>query len=168
MNTDVSKLQATPEYERLGLALGRVVSGVYVVTAASNGQQAGMIASWIQQVGFEPPMISMAIRPDRPLYALLQQSGRFVVHVVAKSNTELMKAFGKATDEPFTSLNVQETAYGPLLTDAVAALSCQVLEVVSPAQGDHHLVLATVAEGHPLNHSQLEPMVHLRASGFHY
>ncbi|MBC8108463.1 MAG: hypothetical protein H7Z14_17895, partial [Anaerolineae bacterium] len=41
----------------IGKALGRIPSGVFVLTAAHAGERMAMLASWVQQAAFEPPAI---------------------------------------------------------------------------------------------------------------
>jgi hypothetical protein len=46
-------------------ALGRVPSGIFILTTGYEGRATGMLASWVQQAGFEPPMVTVAVRRDR-------------------------------------------------------------------------------------------------------
>src|SRR5918999_987649 len=47
--------------QTVGKALGRVPSGVFILTAAHNGESAAMMASWVQQAAFDPPAVSIAM-----------------------------------------------------------------------------------------------------------
>jgi hypothetical protein len=67
--------------ESIGAAIGRIPSGVFVITAQRGEQKIGMMASWVAQAGFEPPCISVAIHPEREIYAAIEESGRFSVNV---------------------------------------------------------------------------------------
>lgn len=151
--------------DKIGPALGRLPSGVHVVTAMDGEQRVGMIASWISQAGFEPPMITMAVSPDRELYKAIQKTGVFTVNILSKSNAGLMKPFGKYTPNQFDGLDAQETNYGITLKETIGVLYCGVRGELNG--GDHNIILAEVLDAESLN-IENEPFVHIRKSGFHY
>ena len=48
--------------------LGRLPSGLFILTARRGADETGMLASWIMQAGFDPPMITVAaLHKDRLL-----------------------------------------------------------------------------------------------------
>ena len=53
-------------------ALARLASGLYVVTAATQGAKGAMVASWVAQASFEPLGITVAVAKDRAIESLLQ------------------------------------------------------------------------------------------------
>ena len=57
-------------------ALGKLSSGLYVVTAEHTGVQGGarsaMIASWVAQASFEPLGLTIAVAKDRAIESLMQ------------------------------------------------------------------------------------------------
>lgn len=151
--------------DKIGPALGRLPSGVHVVTASDADTRVGMIASWISQAGFEPPMITMAVAPDRELYKVIQKTGLFTVNILSGANMNLMKPFSKYTPEQFDGLNIQETSYGVTLKDTVGVLYCGLRGELNG--GDHNIILAEVLDAESLNLDN-EPFVHIRKSGFNY
>jgi hypothetical protein len=46
-------------------ALGRIPSGLFILTARFEDQSTGMLASWVQQVSFDPPLVSVAVKKGR-------------------------------------------------------------------------------------------------------
>src|SRR5262245_25432893 len=116
--------------QALAAALGRVPSGLFVLTVARDGQETGMLASWVQQCSFDPPQVSVAVKPDRPVHALLADGAAFAVNVLAAGQTDLLKHFGKGfgPGEPaFAGLDVYASAGGaPVLRAALAHLDCRV------------------------------------------
>src|SRR5687768_13076480 len=64
----------------LGQALGRVPSGLYILTARHDGKATGMLASWVQQAGFDPPMVTVAVNRDRYVGDWITRSGRFALN----------------------------------------------------------------------------------------
>ena len=155
--------------EQIGRALGRLASGVYVVTCNDKNESEGMLTTWIAQVAFEPPMISIAIKDGRPLLECLKEGSQLVVNILSKNSPEIFKQFAKpnlSSAERFAGLELlPEGEFGPVFSKAVSYLLCTTHKIIKA--GDHNLVLAEVVGGAML-HESAEPMVHFRASGFQY
>jgi flavin reductase (DIM6/NTAB) family NADH-FMN oxidoreductase RutF len=70
--------------------VGKIPSGLFVVTVAGmqggNPRKEGVLGSWVQQAGFEPLLISVALKADRPFVEFLRETGRFCVNVVGHAN----------------------------------------------------------------------------------
>jgi flavin reductase (DIM6/NTAB) family NADH-FMN oxidoreductase RutF len=158
---------STPD-PQLAAALGRVPSGLFVLTLSREGVETGMLASWVQQCSFEPPQVSVAVKPDRPINAHLTDGAAFALNVLGEGQTDLLKHFGRGFElnEPaFAGLALERATDGtPILRDALAHLQCQVVGR-GPA-GDHDLVIARVTGGRL--HGDGKPMVHVRKSGLRY
>ncbi|MFN4260661.1 MAG: flavin reductase family protein [Gemmataceae bacterium] len=155
-------------HKQLFAALGRVPSGLFILTARHGDQETGMLASWVQQCSFEPPLVSVAIKKDRPIAHWLADRGTFVLNILDDTQTDMIAHFGRGfpLDAPaFSGLDVdRDSSSAPLLREALAYLECQVA-ARHPA-GDHDLYLAVVLSGQLLNDGH--PMVHIRKSGQHY
>jgi flavin reductase (DIM6/NTAB) family NADH-FMN oxidoreductase RutF len=52
-------------------ALGRIPSGLFILTARRGTLETGMLASWVQQCSFDPPLVMAAIRRGRILESWL-------------------------------------------------------------------------------------------------
>ena len=151
----------------MSAALGRIPSGIFVLTVERDDIATGMLASWVQQCSFDPPQISLAIQPGRDIAGLLSPQSRFTLNILDDTQTDMISHFGRgfALHEPaFQELEVIANDAGTVLSEALAYLVCQV-SGRHPA-GDHDLFLARVLEGRMLNEGH--PMVHVRKSGFHY
>jgi flavin reductase (DIM6/NTAB) family NADH-FMN oxidoreductase RutF len=155
--------------EKFGRAMGRIANGVYILTLQRNSGRDGMLCTWLSQVAFEPPLISIAVKAERPILTELKENARFVVNVLSKGNTHVFKNFVKADlpgDERFEGLACEpESEHGPVLAVATSYMECEVRKHVPT--GDHVLVVAEVVGGDLLN-EESEPMVHLRKTGFQY
>lgn len=149
-------------------ALGRVPSGLFVLTARASAGETGMLASWVQQCSFAPAQLTVALNNARPLAAELTDGARFVLNVIPDGNKALVAHFGKGFEpgEPaFDGLDVLRDGDGPpALRAAHAYLVCAVANRV-PA-GDHTLLVARVTGGAVL--SDARPAVHVRKSGLRY
>lgn len=156
-----------PEQTELGKALGKIASGLYVITAQVDGAPIGMLCSFVEQAGFAPPMISVAVGHGRPLTAALEGDGIFGLNVLSKSNTQLMKTFARpnAPDAFTTHPLVANRFELPQFAEAWAFLACKVAGSVQT--GDHTVYVAEVLDG-TLQHENEEPMIRVRAHGFGY
>lgn len=151
--------------ETIGRAIGRMVSGIYIVTTGYGSQKQGMLASWVIQAGFEPPMLTVAVQQDRQILESLESSKKFIVNVLSDANSNLMGPFAKFKPEQFEGLSILEKDHGVVLQDTVAYLSCELRE--KWAGGDHYILLGEIVEGEILN-GDLQPWSHLRKNGFVY
>jgi 3-hydroxy-9,10-secoandrosta-1,3,5(10)-triene-9,17-dione monooxygenase reductase component len=164
-----SALSEETRKENIGRAIGRIASGVYIVTVKHDGIPDGMLTTWISQAGFEPPMLSLAVKNDRPLLQTLKKGVPFVVNVLSKKNMDIFKNFAKPHTEGLNRLEGLEAdmslAPAAVFTGCIAYMSCKVHDVV--AAGDHHLVIGEIVDGGGLNVDD-EAMIHLRKNGFQY
>ncbi len=153
---------------RIAPALGKIASGLYIATAVVHGVPMGMLCSFVEQAGFAPPMISIALGLGRPLATALQGDGMFGLHILNKENNALLKAFARG-DNPtaFAELPRVENAFGiPQFADAWAFLTCKVARHV--AAGDHTVFIAEVLDGALQQEGAHEPMIRVRRDGFGY
>jgi len=161
---DKTELQA-----QFGRAMGRIVNGVYVITLQRSDHRDGMLSTWLSQVSFDPPLISIGIKEGRPILSALSEAAPFVVNVLSKGNMHVFKNFAKPDlpgEARFEGLEYKvDHEFGPVLSTAVSYLFCRVKKHIPV--GDHVLVIAEVVGGAMLNEGD-EPMVHLRKSGFQY
>src|SRR5687768_1591857 len=70
----------------LGKPLGKIPSGVYILTAAHEGKNHAMLVSWVQQAAFDPPALSVAMAKDRPIYPLVRDSSRFALSILGEND----------------------------------------------------------------------------------
>lgn len=152
----------------LAAALGRVPSGLFVLTARHGDAETGMLASWVQQCAFEPPQVSVAVRRERPVLDWLTPDALFNLNVLSEGQTSLLKHFGRGftLEQPaFVGLDVERPQGGPpVLTAALAVLFCRV--AARYETGDHTLLIATVEAGRLLGEGR--SYVHLRKNGLSY
>jgi len=157
--------QTLPELE----VLGRVPTGLYIVTAENAGQRAGFLASWICQAGFSPPAISMAVKQDRPIMRQMGRGALFGVNLLGREDTAAYARFSRGFEieqDPFEGSPIERTENGtPYLADVLGFMECRVLRIMEPST-EHNVIAAEVIGGRMLR--QGEPWVHVRKSGDHY
>ncbi|MFQ5734923.1 MAG: flavin reductase family protein [Planctomycetaceae bacterium] len=158
--------------ERIAPVLGRLPSGVSILTAGDGGErETGMLASWVQQASFDPPMVTLAVNAKRYLNDWLQPGAPLVLNLLGEDNGALLKHFGKGfePDEPaFEGVNTSRADNGlPVLGDALGYLEGNVAGQ-TPA-GDHLVyVVEITGAGSAALLNDSKPMVHIRKTGFHY
>jgi flavin reductase (DIM6/NTAB) family NADH-FMN oxidoreductase RutF len=149
-------------------ALGRIPSGLFILTAGQGDAATGMLASWVQQCSFDPPQISAAINRDRHLSALIASDQNFVLNIIASGHTQYLRHFAKGFglgELAFEGIDVLPTPSGvPRLANSLAHLECLAVDRFSV--GDHDLIIGRVLDGHV--HADGLPSVHVRKSGLHY
>ena len=149
-------------------ALGRVPSGLFILTARHGHRETGMLASWVQQCSFEPPQVVAAFAHDRWVLEWLTAGAAFGVNVLGEGQKPLMSHFGKGfgAEEPaFEGLDVKRDAHAaPMLLAAHAFLDCRVTQRCEVH--DHVLIVGQVVAGVVLNDAR--PATHVRKSGKHY
>jgi flavin reductase (DIM6/NTAB) family NADH-FMN oxidoreductase RutF len=152
----------------LAAVLGRLPSGLFILTARRDNRETGMLASWIMQAGFDPPMLTVALGMDRVLGRWLAEGTKFAVNVLADHQRSVLGHFGRGfeEDEPaFDGIEVRRPAHGiPVLTGTVGNLICEPQSHID--SGDHRIFLARIVSGHL--ESDRPPLVHVRKNGLKY
>jgi len=155
--------------ERIGPALGKIPSGVYIATSMLRGEEIGMLASFVEQAGFAPPMISAAISRGRRLQEAIEDCGLIGINILGEDDSQLMRPFAQSENEsPFSALSLEDNEHGlPQISDALGFLACKVVGKVDNEDADHILYAAEVIDG-VLNDATRSPMVRIRKNGFQY
>ncbi|NEP10931.1 MAG: MBL fold metallo-hydrolase [Symploca sp. SIO2C1] len=154
----------------LDKALGRISTGLYIITAQKGDIKSAMLASWVTQASFQPLGLTIAVAKDRAIESLMQVSDRFVLNILEEGNYQgLMKHFlkrFKPGDDRFAGVKTQSATNGsPILTDALAYLECQVVSRMECS--DHWVVYASVDTGR-ISKSDALTAVHHRKVGNYY
>lgn len=157
--------------EKVGPPLGKIANGVYIVTTRDGEELDGMLATWITQAAFAPPMVSVGINKSRHIASLMNKGSEFAINILSKENMDIFKNFAKPVKTPeeaharFLDLDRVEHDGPPVFKKAIGYLVCKVHTVVDA--GDHNLVLGEVIDGSILN-TEPESMIHIRKNGFQY
>lgn len=149
-------------------ALGRIPSGLFVISWNHAGADRTMLASWLMQAGFAPPSVTIAVAPSRGLLSALDDGCPFVVNILGDSQRSLLSRFGRPAapgEDPLADLAVGRSPSGiAILPDSSGWLECRGVSRVSA--GDHVVVVAEVVAGEtgPAG----SPLVHVRKNGYRY
>lgn len=155
--------------DQMGKALGRVPSGLFIITARNGDQEDAVLASWVSQCSFEPPAITIVLAQNRPARGLIEASGAYIVNVISNDTEGLLKTFCKKGAPDASIFNGLAVKKGykdiAILADAVSYLECKVINHV--AVGDHVIYIGEIVGGDMLNENE-QPYIHTRSSGFSY
>lgn len=159
----------TAAKDALGAALGRVPSGLFIVTVRCGAERTAFLGSWVQQCSFEPPLVSIGVKSGRPADALLAEGALLTVNVLRAGDFALLKPFAKGVApgvDPYAGVSIEGPHAGAeVLSGALASLDGRV--TARHAAGDHILVVAELLAGR-IHGEGGEPAVHVRKSGFNY
>ncbi len=161
---------SSEDRDAIGRVLGRTPSGVYILTATDGGERStGMLASWVQQAGFDPPMLTVAMNSKRYLNDWLKASPKMALNLIGEGQTKFLKHFGRGFEpdqNAFEGLSIAESRHGlPVLNDAVGYLEGTITGQLET--GDHIIYLLKVVYGHE-QFTEIKPLVHIRKNGFGY
>lgn len=143
-------------------AFAKLTYGIYVLTSRAGEAINGMIASWVSQVSYDPPLVMVAVHPKRYSNRLIEQGHGFVLNVLSGSQTDYLSRFkGSDPQAKFSSLKWTTGQTGsPILSECLAYLECELKTVYRP--GNHSLFIGQVvdaavfADGQPLGTWQYE------------
>lgn len=153
----------------VGAAIGRIPSGLFVLTARNEDRRLGMLTSWVQQVSFQPPMISIAVAKGRAIMPLISESRRFGLCQLPRDEKIILRKFAghlDPSDDPFLGfeMNGDTVTDLPILANVLGFLECEVVCHLD-VDGDHDLFVGRARGGQFIAG---EPYVHLRKNGFTY
>lgn len=141
---------------RFRLVLGHFCTGVAVVTGHDGKAPVGFACQSFAALSLDPPLVLFCPAKSSRTWAVLAESGRFAVNVLAEHQQEVSATFGARGDDKFASVDWTPAPSGsPLLAGALTWIDCA-LEAVHEA-GDHYVVVGRVtALGEP---SDVRPLL---------
>jgi flavin reductase (DIM6/NTAB) family NADH-FMN oxidoreductase RutF len=144
-------------------ALGRFATGVAFVTAAPDGEPAGLIVNSLTSVSLEPPLVAFCPSRSSLTWSRMRRAARFGVNVLGRQHEPFAVRATPAGADRFADLHWQPGRGGaPLLTDALATLECEI--VAEHPAGDHWIIIGHVDHLHT---SPIEDPLVFFAGTFH-
>jgi flavin reductase (DIM6/NTAB) family NADH-FMN oxidoreductase RutF len=128
-------------------ALGRFATGVAFVTAAPDGEPAGLIVNSLTSVSLEPPLVAFCPSRSSLTWKRMRRARRFGVNVLGRQHEGFAVRATPPGANRFAGLDWEPGRGGvPLLTDALASLECEI--VAEHPTGDHWIVVGRVDNLH--------------------
>jgi flavin reductase (DIM6/NTAB) family NADH-FMN oxidoreductase RutF len=130
---------------RFRQALGRFVTGVTVVTAATPAGPMGITVNSFTSVSLDPPLVLWCPARASRRFEYFTQATHFAVHVLGEEQRDLSRRFASGAGL-FADLDPATTPEGvPVLPDPLARFDCA--RHATHDGGDHVIVLGRVLRG---------------------
>jgi len=152
------------------IPVGHIPSGLFIVcTVNDEGNKDGFLASWVQQVSFDPLLITIALKEGRVCHDHIVAGRPFSINIVGDDQAAYLRHFWKGYppgEGPFEQIPHEIMENGTIkILDAKSVLECKMLSKTKP--GDHELIVAEVIGGAHLNEG-VKPKTYIRKSGLDY
>jgi flavin reductase (DIM6/NTAB) family NADH-FMN oxidoreductase RutF len=136
-----------------GSAMLNPVPVVLITSKNKEGKINVFTVAWIGMACTKPPMITVAIRPERLSYDYIKESGDFVVNLPNSTMVRQVdycgvrsgKQIDKIVEMKFTVENSQDVM-APIISQCPVSLEC-VVKSITPL-GTHDLFLAEIVNTH--------------------
>ncbi|NDV07679.1 flavin reductase family protein [Rhodococcus sp. IEGM 248] len=135
--------------------IGHFASGVTIVTAENAGVRFGATISAVSSLCAEPPMVLACVNQRLGTHAAIVNTHRFTINILGEGQDSLAHTFATPGADKFCDVAVIDDHHGPRLAEALAHLSCRVVDEITA--GTHRIFLAEVVEaqagtGSPLSY----------------
>lgn len=105
-----------------------VAATVYAVTTRHDGMAAGILATAVNSLSFDPPSLLVCINRNASLHDPLLAEKVFAVNVLGLSNRDVADHFmNPEAPDRFSTGNWQDIAGVPVLTDAQSSFVCRLV-----------------------------------------
>jgi flavin reductase (DIM6/NTAB) family NADH-FMN oxidoreductase RutF len=155
--------------QQIGQALARIPASMFVMTSHHEDKVQGVLVSWVQQAGFEPPMVVVCLGKGRHIVPLLHDSHAFALCQIAEDDRLTLRKFtqnGDPHDNPFEGLEVRRAVTGsPIIARSISYMDCELVRHID-IDSDHDLYVGMVRHAEVMNEGQA--VVHQREDGFQY
>ncbi|MCB2290124.1 flavin reductase family protein [Clostridium sp. CS001] len=136
-----------------GSAMLNPVPVVLITSKNKEGKINVFTVAWVGTACTKPPMITVAIRPERLSYDYIKESGDFVINLPNSSMVKEVDYCGvrsgnqidKIKDMNFTTQDSKDVS-APIISECSIALECRVKNITP--LGTHDLFLAEVVNTH--------------------
>ncbi len=157
------------EAENKKTVLRQLTYGMYAVTTHRGEELNAMLANFLSQASFDPPLVMVSVEKDSRTLEFIRASGNFGVTVLKTGQRELAGLLGKAskrnpTLDKLASIQHHLSANGnPILDEGIGFFECRVTSEM-PA-GDSVIVLGEVIDAQLLGEG--EPLT-MKETGFRH
>lgn len=126
---------------------------VMVSLAGRGGEKNIITLAWAGTICTAPPMVSISVRPERYSYALLKETGEFVINLTTKElafATDYCGVVSGREHDKFAELKLTavqaEHVSAPMIGESPVNIECLVTDIQE--LGSHHMFLARVLAVH--------------------
>ncbi len=152
-------------------AVGKIPSGLFVLTTGAGPDISAMLVSFVQQLSFEPLCIGVAIHHGRAIGDIIEKSGFFTLNICGAGDKALLRQYARQALTGDAALAGVEhhklPAGGIVFPEACAYVHCRFSHRVA-FHSDHELFIGVVEAGDVPSDFASKPMVHTRHDGSKY
>jgi 3-hydroxy-9,10-secoandrosta-1,3,5(10)-triene-9,17-dione monooxygenase reductase component len=143
--TDQPRL-TTPDSTNFRNVLGRLPTGVVIVTGGDPEHPSGLVCGSFMSVSLNPPLVAVCPTLTSKSWPAIAESGHFCANVLAESQEPLARRFSASGTDKYAGVAWEPApATGaPLLEGVAAWIDCRIERTIEA--GDHWLVLGEVLE----------------------
>src|SRR5262245_23673093 len=130
-------------------AMRRLTGGVSVITAGRGKDISGMTVTSVSSLSVDPPTLIVSVNRETSSWPLVKRYGFFGVSILTSEQTDIAERFagkdGLKGADRFAGAQWTTRASGvPLLAGALAAIDCEVEEIVE--RHSHAIVIGRVLD----------------------
>lgn len=125
-----------------------------MVSCGDIAQEANILTvAWTGTICTNPPMVYISVRPERYSYAMIRETGEFVINLTTKKLARATDFCGVRSGRDLDKWNEchltkipADTVRCPMIAESPVNIECQVTEINE--LGSHHMFLAKVTAVH--------------------
>lgn len=126
---------------------------VMVTCGDIHGKSNIVTVAWTGTLCTNPPMVYIALRPERHSYELIRSSGEFVINLTNRQLVGATDYCGVRSGRDHNKWNdcrltpePADTVKCPLIRESPVNIECQIRQILTP--GSHHVFIADVTAVH--------------------
>jgi flavin reductase (DIM6/NTAB) family NADH-FMN oxidoreductase RutF len=150
--------------DRFRTVMGHFATGVAVVTATADAGPVGMTANAVCSLSLDPLLLLVCFDRTARTLAVVRETGRFGVNVLAAGQEDLARLFASKAPEHAKFAEVAHSVYDgiPVIDGALAWVGCR-LERLVPG-GDHTIGIGAVQTAEVAGERAAEPLIWYRGA----
>jgi len=130
-------------------AMRRLTGGISVITAGEGRNISGMTVTSVTSLSVDPPTLIVCVNREASSWPLVKRYGFFGVNILTADQTDIAERFSgkgglKGADRFIGAPWTTGVSGVPLLADALAAIDCEVEEVVE--RHSHAIIIGRVLD----------------------
>jgi flavin reductase (DIM6/NTAB) family NADH-FMN oxidoreductase RutF len=150
--------------EQFRTVMGHFATGVAVITATSPSGPVGMTANAVCSLSLDPLLLLVCFDRTARTLAVVRETERFGVNVLAAGQQELARLFASKAPEQVKFAEVRHTVHDgiPVIEGSLAWVGCR-LERLVPG-GDHTIGIGAVQTAEVAAGDDAEPLIWYRGA----
>ena len=80
-------------------AMGSIPSGLFILTTGRGDEATGLLTSFVQQAGFDPLAVTVAIQRQRDVAELIRREKAFCLSILHRESKQLLAHFARGFEE---------------------------------------------------------------------